>query len=41
MTMAFQADPKDILQNIKVGQKVSFTLMQMGGSTTVTEIQPK
>ena len=41
MTMAFQADPKNILQNIKPGQKVSFKLMQMGGSITLTEIQAK
>ena len=41
MTMAFQADPKNILQNIKPGQKVSFKLMEMGGSITVIEIQPK
>ena len=41
MTMAFKADPRNILQNIKPGQNVSFKLMQMGGAITVTEIKPR
>lgn len=41
MTMAFKADPPSILHDIKTGQQVSFTLMQMGGSTTLTAIRAK
>ncbi|MBT9470776.1 MAG: copper-binding protein [Phenylobacterium sp.] len=41
MTMAFKASPPTLLQGVKVGQSVAFTLMQMGGSTTLTAIQPK
>ena len=41
MTMAFKASPPTLLQGLKAGQSVTFTLMQMGGSTTLTAIQPK
>ena len=41
MTMAFKASPPTLLQGVKVGQSVTFTLMQMGGSTQLTAIQPK
>lgn len=41
MPMAFEADPPFIFQDIKPGQKVSFKLTQVGGSNTVTAIQPK
>jgi Cu(I)/Ag(I) efflux system protein CusF len=41
MTMTFTASPPALLQGVKVGQSVTFTLMQMGGSTTLTAIQPK
>jgi Cu(I)/Ag(I) efflux system protein CusF len=41
MTMPFKAAPPSILNGIKVGQKVTFKLMQMGGSSTVTAIQPR
>ena len=41
MTMAFKANPASLLQGVKVGQSVTFALMQMGGATTLTAIQPK
>jgi Cu(I)/Ag(I) efflux system protein CusF len=41
MTMAFKADPPSLLQGVRTGQSVNFTLMQMDGQTTVTAIQPK
>jgi Cu(I)/Ag(I) efflux system protein CusF len=41
MTMAFNANPPSLLKGIKVGQTVSFTLMQMGGSTSLTAIKAK
>lgn len=41
MTMAFKASPPTLLQGVKAGQSVTFTLMQMGGSATLTAIQPK
>jgi Cu(I)/Ag(I) efflux system protein CusF len=41
MTMTFEATPPSLLQGIKSGQSVTFALMQMGGSTTLTAIQPK
>jgi Cu(I)/Ag(I) efflux system protein CusF len=41
MTMAFKASPPSLAQGVKAGQSVTFTLMQMGGSTTLTAIQPK
>jgi Cu/Ag efflux protein CusF len=40
MTMAFKASPA-VLQGIKPGQSVTFTLMRTGGSTTLTAIRPK
>lgn len=40
MTMAFKASPPTLLQGVKAGQSVTFTLMQMDGSTTLTAIQP-
>lgn len=41
MTMAFKAAPPSLLQGVKVGQSVKFKLMQMGGSTTLTAIEPQ
>lgn len=41
MTMPFKANPPSLLSGVKVGQKVQFTLMQMGGATTLTAIKPK
>jgi Cu(I)/Ag(I) efflux system protein CusF len=41
MTMTFKASPPSLLQGAKAGQSVGFTLMQMGGTTTLTAIQPK
>jgi len=41
MTMAFKANPRSLLQGVSVGQSVKFTLMQMGGATQLTAIQPK
>lgn len=41
MTMAFKANPPSLLKGVKVGQKVQFTLMQMGGATTLTAIKRK
>lgn len=41
MTMSFKATPPSLLQAIKAGQTVTFTLMQMGSATTLTAIQPK
>ncbi len=41
MTMAFEATPPSLLQGVKVGESVTFQLMQMGSSTTLTAIQPK
>lgn len=41
MTMAFKASPPTLLKGIKVGQKVTFTLMQMGGATSLTAIKTK
>jgi Cu/Ag efflux protein CusF len=41
MTMTFKASPPSLLQDVKAGQSVTFTLMQMGGATTLTAIKPK
>jgi Cu(I)/Ag(I) efflux system protein CusF len=41
MIMTFKASPPSLLRGVKVGQSVTFTLMQMGGSTTLTAILPK
>ena len=41
MTMPFKGDTRDVLKNVKAGQKVNFQLMQMGSATTVTSIQAK
>jgi Cu(I)/Ag(I) efflux system protein CusF len=41
MTMAFKASPSTLMQGVKVGQSVTFTLMQIGGATTLTAIQAK
>ena len=41
MTMAFKATPPSLLLGVKVGEPVTFALMQMGGATTLTAIKPK
>jgi Cu(I)/Ag(I) efflux system protein CusF len=41
MTMAFKVNPRSLLGGVNVGQSVKFTLMQMGGTTQLTAIQPK
>jgi Cu(I)/Ag(I) efflux system protein CusF len=38
MTMTFQADPPGLLQSIRVGEKVNFTLHPDGMKSTVTAI---
>jgi len=40
MTMTFKADPPGLLQNVKVGEKVNFTLHPDGMHSTVTAIAP-
>jgi protein SCO1/2 len=39
MTMEFSVEPKDLLNNVKVGDKVSFTLKHEAGIDTVTQLQ--
>ena len=41
MTMAFKANSPTLLQGVKVGEPVTFTLLQRDGATTVTAIQQK
>ena len=40
MTMTFKADPPSLLQSVKVGEKVNFTLRPAGMNSTVTAITP-
>lgn len=40
MTMTFKADPPSLLQSVKVGEKVNFTLQPAGMNSTVTAISP-
>lgn len=40
MTMTFKADPPALLQKVKVGDKVKFTLHPAGMASTVTAISP-
>ncbi|UJM92071.1 copper-binding protein [Rhodanobacter denitrificans] len=40
MTMTFKADPPALLQKVKVGDKVQFTLHPAGMASTVTSITP-
>lgn len=40
MTMTFKADPPSLLQSVKVGEKVNFTLHPAGMNSTVTAIAP-
>ena len=40
MTMTFKADPPSLLKNIKIGEKVDFTLHPAGMNSTVTAIAP-
>ena len=40
MTMTFKADPPSLLKNIKVGEKVNFTLHPDGMNSTVTTLTP-
>lgn len=39
MTMEFLVEPKDLLNSVKVGDKVSFTLKHEAGIDTVTQMQ--
>lgn len=38
MTMTFKADPPSLLKDVKVGEKVNFTLHPDGMNSTVTAI---
>ena len=40
MTMTFKADPPALLQKVKVGESVRFTLHAAGMASTVTAISP-
>lgn len=40
MTMIFTADPRTLLQSVKVGEQVTFTLHPDGAHSTVTAIAP-
>ena len=40
MTMTFKADPPRLLQSVKVGEKVNFTLHPDGANSTVTALTP-
>lgn len=40
MTMTFKADPPALLQKVKVGEQVKFTLHPAGMASTVTAISP-
>ena len=40
MTMTFNADPPGLLKDVKVGEKVNFTLHPDGANSTVTAIAP-
>jgi len=40
MTMTFKAEPPSLLKDIKVGEKVNFTLHPDGMHSTVTAIRP-
>lgn len=40
MTMTFKANPLSLLQSVKVGEKVNFTLHPAGMNSTVTAITP-
>jgi Cu/Ag efflux protein CusF len=40
MTMTFKADPPNLLKDVKVGEKVNFTLHPAGANSTVTAITP-
>ena len=40
MTMTFKVDPPALLQKVKVGDKVQFTLHPAGMASTVTSITP-
>ena len=40
MTMTFKADPPSLLQSVKAGEQVNFTLHPAGMNSTVTAIAP-
>ena len=40
MTMVFTAKDKNLLSNLKLGDKVKFMVVQEGGKMIVTDIQP-
>lgn len=40
MTMTFKADPSSLLQSIKVGEQVNFTMHPAGKDSTVTAMTP-
>ncbi|HYD60502.1 MAG TPA: copper-binding protein [Noviherbaspirillum sp.] len=41
MTMVFQVQDPAILDQVKAGDKISFTAEQIGGKLTVTKVEPK
>lgn len=40
MTMTFKVDPPGLLQSVKIGEKVNFTLHPDGANSTVTALVP-
>ncbi|NPU93665.1 MAG: copper-binding protein [Gammaproteobacteria bacterium] len=40
MTMVFTAKKKDMLQNVKAGDKIRFMVVDEGGKMIVTDIRP-
>lgn len=40
MTMTFKADPQNLLKDVRIGEKVNFTLQSAGMHSTVTAITP-
>ena len=40
MTMTFKADPSSLLQSVKVGEQVNFTMHPAGKDSTVTAMTP-
>lgn len=40
MTMTFKVDPPGLLKDVKVGEKINFTMHPAGKDSTVTAIEP-
>ena len=40
MTMAFRTEEPDLLDQVKVGDKIRFAVQRVGGALTVTAIEP-